>query len=131
MTQANRPLSPHLQVYTFHFTMVWSILHRMTGIGLGVGTLWLAWWLIAAAAGPQEFDAVQAFSGSFIGRLFLFGFTWALVFHLLNGVRHLFWDIGWGFDMDRVEATGWAVAVGSVVLTVAIWAYGYIAMGAL
>ncbi|HIF09765.1 MAG TPA: succinate dehydrogenase, cytochrome b556 subunit [Sneathiellales bacterium] len=131
MSQANRPLSPHLQVYTFHFTMMWSIIHRITGLGLGLGTIWLTWWLIAAATGPEAFDAVQIFSGTFIGRLLLFGFTWALMFHTLNGVRHLFWDIGKGFEMDTVEATGWAVAIGSVVLTLGIWVYGYMSMGVL
>ncbi|MEO1997534.1 MAG: succinate dehydrogenase, cytochrome b556 subunit [Planctomycetaceae bacterium] len=98
--------------------------HRITGLGLGLGTIWLTWWLIAAATGPEAFDAVQIFSGTFIGRLLLFGFTWALMFHTLNGVRHLFWDIGKGFEMDTVEATGWAVAIGSVVLTLGIWVYG-------
>jgi succinate dehydrogenase / fumarate reductase cytochrome b subunit len=98
MSQANRPLSPHLQVYTFHFTMMWSIIHRITGLGLGLGTIWL---------------------------------TWALMCHTLNGVRHLFWDIGKGFEMDTVEATGWAVAIGSVVLTLGIWVYGYMSMGVL
>jgi succinate dehydrogenase / fumarate reductase cytochrome b subunit len=131
MTQENRPLSPHLQVYTFHFTMAWSVLHRMTGVALGVGALWLAWWLIAAAAGPEAFDTVQIFSGSILGRLVLFGFTWGLVFHMLNGVRHLFWDVGWGFDLNVVEATGWAVVIGSAVLTAGVWVFGYFAMGVL
>jgi len=131
MSQANRPLSPHLQVYTFHFTMVWSIIHRMTGVGLGLGTVWLTWWLIAAATGPEAFNAVQVFSGSIIGKTVLFGFTWALMFHTLNGIRHLFWDIGKGFEPSMVEATGWAVAGGSVILSLGFWLYGYMSMGAL
>ena len=131
MSQAKRPLSPHLQAYTFHFTMMWSIVHRMTGVGLGLGTLWLTWWLVAAATGPETFDCVQTFTGSLIGRTLLLGFTWALVFHTLNGIRHLFWDVGKGFDLGTVEATGWAVAIGAMVLTLGVWLYGYMAMGAL
>src|SRR5262245_33588567 len=89
-----RPLSPHLQIYKPMLTMVMSIVHRITGVGLYAGFLLLAWWLLAAASGPTAYSKVQAFHASFIGRLILFGYTWALIHHLLGGVRHLIWDTG-------------------------------------
>lgn len=102
MASENRPLSPHLQVYKPQITSVLSILHRTTGVGLGIGTLLLAWWLIAAAAGPDAFETAQAFIGSVIGRILLFGFTIALFYHLANGIRHLVWDAGYGFELSTV-----------------------------
>ena len=92
MASDNRPLSPHLQVYRWQITMALSILHRMTGVGLGLGLLLLTWWVVAAATGPDYFDFVQGIMASWLGRLILLGFTWALFFHLCNGIRHLFWD---------------------------------------
>jgi len=129
MNTVNRPLSPHLQVYRPQITSVLSILHRITGVGLGVGTVWLAWWLIAAAGWPDGFATVQAFSGSWLGRLLLFGFTWALFFHLSNGLRHLFWDAGWGFEIPTATKSGWAVVIAAFVLTLLAWIAGYMAMG--
>ena len=87
-----RPLSPHLQVYRFQITMSLSILHRITGVGLAVGTLLLLWWLIAVAAGPEAYGLVLGFVYSWIGRLLLFGWTVALFYHLCNGVRHMLWE---------------------------------------
>lgn len=118
---ASRPLSPHLQIYRPQISWIPSIIHRLTGMALGAGTLWLAWWLIAAAAGPAAFAPVQNFSGSLIGRLLLIGFTWSLSFHLLNGIRHLFWDLIIGLDKPAFKTSGWAVVIGSVVLTVILW----------
>ncbi len=109
--------------------MASSILHRATGVALALGGLWLAWWLIAAASGPDAFATAQAFSGSIIGRLFLFGFTWALMFHLLNGIRHLVWDAGYGFDVGTSTKSGWAAVIGSVALTLLAWVIGYSVMG--
>ena len=129
MANVERPVSPHLQVYEWTVTMASSILHRATGVGLGLGTIWLAWWLIAAATGGDAFATVQAFTGSIIGRLLLFGFTWALMYHLLNGIRHLIWDMGYGFEVKTANASGWAVVIGSVVLTVLVWVAGYMVMG--
>ncbi|HEY8352236.1 MAG TPA: succinate dehydrogenase, cytochrome b556 subunit [Sphingomonadales bacterium] len=125
MAQANRPLSPHLQVYRWGFHMVLSILHRGTGIALGVGTLLLAWWLIAAASGQECFEAVQACLGSWFGRLVLFGFTWSLMLHLCNGIRHLIWDTGRGLTIPEVRTSNQLVFWGSVVLTLAAWVLGY------
>ncbi len=125
MASENRPLSPHLQVYKPQITSVLSILHRTTGVGLGIGTLLLAWWLIAAAAGPDAFETAQAFIGSVIGRILLFGFTIALFYHLSNGIRHLVWDAGYGFELSTVAKSGWAVLIATVVLTLLAWVAGY------
>ena len=124
MAQVKRPVSPHLQVYRWTVTMASSILHRASGVALGAGALWLAWWLIAASTGYEAFDCVQAFSGSIIGLILLFGVTLALMFHLLNGIRHLFWDLGHGFELPTATKSGWFVVIGSVVLAVAVWAIG-------
>ena len=123
--RGNRPLSPHLQIYKPILTMVMSILHRITGAALYFGTILLAWWLIAAAAGPAYFDFVNGIYGSFIGRLILFGFTWALVHHMLGGLRHFIWDMGAGFGKDAREWLAKATIIGSVVLTLVLWVIGY------
>ncbi|MBM3569076.1 MAG: succinate dehydrogenase, cytochrome b556 subunit [Alphaproteobacteria bacterium] len=117
MAQVERPLSPHLQVYRPQITSVLSILHRLTGVALAGGAVLLAWWLIAAATGPEAFAQVQAASSHWLGKLVAVGFLWALCYHFCNGVRHLAWDAGWGFDLPTTEKTGWAVVIGSVVLT--------------
>ena len=123
--RGNRPLSPHLQIYKPILTMVMSILHRITGAALYFGTVLLAWWLIAAAAGPAYFDFVNEIYGSIIGRLILFGFTWALVHHMLGGLRHFIWDMGAGFGKEAREWLAKATIIGSVVLTLVLWVIGY------
>lgn len=125
MANVERPLSPHLQIYRWPITMVLSILHRITGVGLGLGTLLLAWWLAAAAAGPDYYATAQGVLGSWFGRLILFGFTWALFLHLCNGIRHLFWDMGHGYEIKVADRTGWAALVASGVLTLAAWILAY------
>ena len=122
MSAERRPLSPHLQIYKPQLTSVLSISHRITGVGLAAGTLLLTWWLLAAAAGPEAFATVQGFLGSWIGYVILFGLSYALMYHLCNGVRHLFWDAGRGFELPTVYKTGWAVVIGSAALTVIAWA---------
>ncbi len=129
MASDQRPLSPHLQVYRWQITMALSILHRMTGVALAVGTLLLVWWLLAAASGPQAFATVQGFIGSWIGQLLLFGWSFALFYHLCNGIRHLAWDAGFGFEIETMTATGWIVVFASAGLTVLAWILGYVAMG--
>ena len=126
-----RPLSPHLQVYKPQLTSIMSILHRITGVALSVGLLYLVCWLIAAASGQAAFDRLQDFNGSFIGRLLLFGWSVAFFYHLLNGVRHLAWDAGWGFELPTAYKSGWAVLIGTAVLTVLSWLLGYYQMGAI
>ena len=130
MDTGGRPLSPHLQVYKPQLTSVLSILHRMTGVALAVGTLLLVWWLIAAASGADSFNMVQTVIGSWIGRLLLFGWSFALFYHLCNGIRHLFWDMGRGYELPTVAASGWAVVIISIALTGISWVWGYMSMGA-
>lgn len=130
MPSHDRPLSPHLQIYRPQITSVLSILHRFTGVALAVGTLLLVWWLVAAAAGPDAFATAQGFVGSILGRLLLLGWSWALFYHLCNGIRHLAWDIGWGFDLKSVYATGWTVVAASFLLTIVAWVAGYAVLGA-
>ena len=129
MSEAGRPLSPHLSIYRPQITSVLSILHRITGVGLGAGALALAAWLGAAAAGPEAFACAQAVAGSALGQLLLFGWTWALLYHLCNGIRHLFWDAGMGYGLVAVRRSGWAAVGASAVLTLAAWIYGYAVPG--
>ncbi|WPZ35393.1 succinate dehydrogenase, cytochrome b556 subunit [Thalassobaculum sp. OXR-137] len=121
MSAHNRPLSPHLQVYKPQLTSIMSIAHRATGIALAVGTLLLVWWLLAAAAGPDAFATAHGFLGSWFGMLILFGFTYALMYHLCNGIRHLFWDAGYGFELETAYKSGWIAVGASVALTVLAW----------
>lgn len=120
-TRAERPLSPHLQVYRPLINMVMSIIHRITGVALYFGTLLLAWWLTAAAAGPQYFGYVSAIFGSLPGRIVLFGYTWALMHHMLGGLRHFLWDTGRGYDLKMIDRLSWGTLIGSLVLTGLIW----------
>lgn len=129
--QVERPLSPHLQIYRFTITMTMSILHRITGVGLYIGTALLAWWLIAAASGPDAYGLFQSVAGSWIGQLVLFGFTWALIHHLLSGIRYFFWDQILAFDLKTADLISWAAAIGGLVLTVAVWVAAYALRGAL
>jgi len=117
-----RPLSPHLQIYRWQLTMVLSIIHRATGVALAAGTVLLIALLLALAAGPDAYQTVRAFCSSWLGMLMLFGWSWALCYHLCNGIRHLAWDAGWGFEIPRAYLTGWSVVVVSLLMTAAIWA---------
>ena len=119
--RAQRPLSPHLQVYSPLINMVMSILHRMTGAALYFGSLLLAWWLVAAAAGPDYFAFVNGIFGSWFGRLVLFGYTWALMHHMMGGIRHFIWDTGRGYDLKTIDLLSWGTLVASAALTVLIW----------
>lgn len=127
MANTNRPLSPHLQVYRPQLTSMLSILHRGTGVALAGGLILMLWWLVALASGPEYYDYVMGIAGSIIGRLVMLGFTWALFFHLCNGLRHLYWDAGWGFEIASVYRSGYMVVIGASVLTVLAWiaAYGW------
>ena len=128
---ADRPLSPHLQIYAPMLTMMLSIVHRLTGAVLYFGTLLLCWWLIAAATGSAYFAYVQDFMSSYLGRLILFGYTWALLHHMFGGLRHLFWDTGRGFELPTAELTARWTIIASVVTTIVVWVAGYWMMGAL
>jgi succinate dehydrogenase / fumarate reductase cytochrome b subunit len=128
---AARPLSPHLSTYRLTLTMAMSIVHRITGGALYVGSLLLAWWLLAAASGPNAYATFQSVASSFIGRIVLFGYTWALIHHMLGGLRHLVWDTGHGFGPAEREWLARANLAGSIVLTIVLWIVGGYLMGGL
>ena len=117
-----RPLSPHLQIYRFTWTMAMSIVHRITGSALYAGTALLAIWLIAVASGRSSFETAQWAMGSILGRIVLFGYTWALFHHMLGGFRHFVWDTGAGYGAEMRQNMARLTLVGSVVLTVLVWA---------
>jgi succinate dehydrogenase / fumarate reductase cytochrome b subunit len=118
-------LSPHLQIYRWPITMVASIAHRATGIALAAGTLLLSWWLIAAAAGPDAYAVFARVAASPVGEIILFGFLWSLAFHLLNGIRHLVWDIGYGFAVPTAKLTATLVFAASLLLAAGAFIFGF------
>jgi len=126
---AARPLSPHLQIYRPMLTMMMSIVHRITGIANYAGMALFAWWLLAAASGPNGYAKFEWFAGSIIGRLILFGFTWSVIHHMFGGIRHLIWDLGRGFGPAEREWLAAANLIGSIALTVLLWIVGLLAMG--
>jgi succinate dehydrogenase / fumarate reductase cytochrome b subunit len=128
--EAERPLSPHLQIYRPMLTMMMSIAHRISGVGNAVGFLLLTWWLVAVSSGPEAYATVNRFFSSIGGRTLLFLFSWSLVHHMLGGIRHLIWDTGAGLDKTSIEVFAWLTIVSSIVLTVLIWIAGYALMGA-
>lgn len=115
--RGNRPLSPHLSVYRTQITMITSITHRITGVGLTLGAVLVVWWFLAASTGPEYFAYADAVLTSWFGSLVLIGSLWALCYHFLNGIRHLLWDAGYGLELEVAQKTGVAVLVGSVALT--------------
>ena len=120
----NRPLSPHLQIYKWQLTSVMSILHRATGIALTVGALYLATWVIYAAASPRAYALFQDFNTSIVGRIVLGGWLFSAFYHLCNGIRHLFWDAGYGFELKDAYRSGWTVVVVSLIATALSWIVG-------
>lgn len=128
--EAERPLSPHLQIYRLTLTMMMSIVHRITGASLAVGFALLTWWLVAVSIGPSAFACVDAFFSSLIGQALLLAFTWTLIHHMLGGIRYLIWDTGAGLDTTTIEVFAWATIIGSITLTILIWLLAYAAMGA-
>lgn len=118
VNRGNRPLSPHLQIYRPQLTSITSILTRISGNALLLGALLAVWWFLAAASGPEYFAVADGFITSWFGDLIMLGSTWALWYHALAGVRHLIWDTGRGFELQTAETLGWAVIIGSVVLTI-------------
>ena len=121
MLKSKAPLSPHLQIYKPQLTSLMSILHRITGIFLSLGTLMLVYWLMAAAEGPEAYQQAQDLLRSWLGLLLLFGWSLALFYHLCNGIRHLFWDAGLGLDIKTVYLTGQIVWVSTFILTSLTW----------
>jgi succinate dehydrogenase cytochrome b subunit len=121
MAESERPLSPHLQIYRWYLTMALSIGHRVTGLAMALGLFLLAWWLLALASGPEAFATVEAVKDSWIGVLVLFGYTLVVFYHLANGVRHLVWDAGYGFDLQVAASSGIAVLAFAGAMTVLVW----------
>jgi succinate dehydrogenase cytochrome b subunit len=117
-----RPLSPHLQIYRLTLSMIMSGVHRITGLALCAGMILLTWWLLATAAGQNSYGTFEAFASSWIGRLILFGFSWALLHHLIGGLRYLIWDLGYGLGSEEREWLVRANIIGSIVVTVLLWA---------
>jgi succinate dehydrogenase / fumarate reductase cytochrome b subunit len=124
MNDSGRPLSPHLSVYRWPITMTLSILHRATGTALSLGFAVLAVWLLSLAMGEEQYLEMNDLLQSRIGCLLLIGWSFAFFFHLANGVRHLFWDVGRGFEKSQANASAWFVIVLSLALTVALWTLG-------
>ena len=117
-----RPLSPHLGVYKFTYTMTLSILHRITGVASSVGFLVFAWWLMALASGPNSYETAMRYLSSPLGKLLLAGFTFSFVYHFCNGIRHMVWDTGRGLERAQARRSGWFVIVAAMVLTaLLIW----------
>jgi succinate dehydrogenase / fumarate reductase cytochrome b subunit len=121
MNPNDRPLSPHLSIYRWPVTMVSSILHRATGIAMAVGFVLFAVWLADAAAGPDAYAAFTEAMGSTFGEILMVGWSWAFFYHLANGIRHLVWDTGHGFEKEQANASAWFVIIASVVLTGLFW----------
>jgi len=116
-TNSKRPLSPHLSVYRPQITSVLSIFHRASGCAMAGSMALIVWWLLAAATGVGYFEFVDGLLTSWIGYLILIASAFAFFYHFCNGIRHMWWDIGNGFELEKVTASGYAVVVGAVVLT--------------
>lgn len=116
-----RPLSPHLQIYRLPFDALLSISHRLSGLVLSLGAVFLVYVLYAGARGPESFRTVHALLGAWPGRLFLFVVSYAFLFHLCTGVRHLLWDAGWGLDLRAAERSGWVAVAAAGLLTALLW----------
>jgi succinate dehydrogenase / fumarate reductase cytochrome b subunit len=120
-----RPTSPHLQIYRWQIGNTLSILHRITGATLALGLIALSYWLVCIAGGPQSYAGAARLFASPIGIVFLIGWSFAFYFHLLNGVRHLFWDAGRGFERAQRHASGWFAVAGSIILTLSTWTWAW------
>jgi succinate dehydrogenase / fumarate reductase cytochrome b subunit len=117
-----RPLSPHLTIWRWQVTMLSSIMHRATGMALAGGAIVLAWWLVSISNGPEGYDSFMVYAAMPLGLVVLFGFTWAFAFHFFNGIRHLAWDLGYGFDKHTATRTSFLVFGLSFVIAFAAFA---------
>ncbi len=126
MANLQRPLSPHLQVYKWPLAMAISILHRLTGVALAFGAFLLVVVLISVAAGPASYEVMRGYIASSLGQIFLFLWTVALFLHLFNGIRHLVWDAGYGFEKSTTKNSGILVFLATMVLTAAVWIAAYL-----
>ena len=125
MPPTARPLSPHLQVYRRQIQMVTSILHRITGVILVVGSLLVVAVLLALANGAESWACAKDLAGSWFGLVVLVGWTWALAYHWINGVRHLLQDAGWGYSIQQFVRNGWISVFASLALTILVWVVVY------
>jgi len=121
MPETNRPLSPHLQIYSWQISNTTSILHRLTGVGLSLGIVCLVAWIVAAAVGEALYMSVAGLLGGPLGLLVLFGFSASFFYHLANGIRHLCWDVGYGFEKKLARLTGWIAIITAAILTALFW----------
>lgn len=126
---ASQPRSPNVQIYRPQLTSVLSFSHRLTGLFLSLGAVFLVVWLVSAVSGEKSFARLQAFNGSWLGLLLLFLWTFSLFYHLCNGIRHLFWDGGYGFQLRTIYMSGWGVVIASIVLTLLAWIIGLAMLG--
>ena len=126
---STRPLSPHMTIYRWPVTMMTSITHRFTGVGLAVGAVILAWWLVSISNGPEGWQSFHAVSDTPLGLLVLFGLTWSLIYHFLNGVRHLAWDLGYGFDKRLAERNSVMIFALSIIAALAVFAAAWTGHG--
>ncbi len=124
-----RPLSPFVTIYHWPVTMATSIVHRVTGVGLALGTVVLTWWLVAVASGPEAYNQFMDLAATPLGQVILFGFTWSLAYHLLNGIRHLFWDMGFGFSIPAARLNSIIVIAGSILVAAGLFAAAYSGYG--
>jgi len=120
---APKPMSPHLSIYRFKINMILSIMHRVTGIINYFGSLILAIWIVSAATSENAFNTISSYLATPLGLLILIGFTWSVMHHMLGGIRHFIWDVGWGFSKKAVKFLSWASLFGSITLTAIIWGY--------
>ena len=127
MSNPKHPLSPHLQIYRLPLTALLSIAHRITGVILAAGSLLLVWVLSGAAESAEDYHSIMIHLGSWYGQIFLLGFVFSLYLHFCNGVRHLFWDVGYGFELETVDLTAKLAIVIAAVLTIATWVVAGIA----
>jgi succinate dehydrogenase / fumarate reductase, cytochrome b subunit len=122
-SRPNRPLSPHLQIYSPLINMVMSIIHRITGAALYFGSLLLALWLLSAATSPEAYATVSSWFATWFGKLVLLGYTWALMHHMCGGIRHFIWDTGAGYELKSIDLLSWGTLAASLILTVLAWAF--------
>ena len=123
MNDSNNPLSPHLQIYRWHISSLLSITHRISGVINLLGLILIFFWLIFLSLGENNYQSFLLIINSFIGKFILIGFTWSMSFHLLSGIRHLVWDLGYGFEIRTANITGVIVIISSLALTIIFWLF--------
>ena len=123
MSDSKNPLSPHLQIYRWHISSLLSITHRISGIINLLGLILIFFWLLVLSLGESNYELFLLLINSFFGKFFLIGLTWSMSFHILSGIRHLAWDLGYGFEIKTANISGLIVIISSLVLTVIIWLF--------